>query len=84
MTKVFIVKVIIFPVVKYGCEIWTAKKTECQIIDAFKLCFWRLLEVPWTERRCSQSILREINPEYSLEGLILKLKHKQAETDANR
>ena len=84
MTKVFIVKVIIFPVVKYGCEIWTIKKADCQIIDAFKLCFWRLLKVPWTERRYNQSILREINPEYSLEGLMLKLKHKQAETDANR
>jgi len=76
LTKVFIVKAIVFPVVMYSCEIWTVKKAECQIIDAFKPCHWRLLKVPWTERRSNQSILREIKPEYSLEGLMLKLKHK--------
>ena len=65
----------IFPVVMYGCESWTLKKAECQRIDAFKLWFCtRLLRVPWTERRSNHSILKEINPEYSLEGLMLKLK----------
>ena len=64
-----------FPVVMYGCESWTVKKAECWRIDAFKLWYWRrLLRVPWTARRTSQSILKEINPEYSLEGLVLKLK----------
>ena len=64
-----------FPVVKYGCESWTTKKAECQRIDAFKLWCWRrLLRVPWTARRSNQSILKEISPEYSLEGLMLKLK----------
>ena len=64
-----------FPVVMYGCENWTIKKAECQRIDAFKLwCQRRLLRVPWTARRLNQSILKEINPEYSLEGLMLKLK----------
>ena len=73
-TKVHIVKVMIFPVVMYGCESWTIKKAEHQKIDAFKLWCWRgLLQVPWTARRSNQSILKEINPEYSLEGLILKL-----------
>ena len=74
LTKVFIVKAIVFPVVMYSCEIWTVKKAECQIIDAFKLCHWRLLKVPWTERRSNQSIQKEINLEYSLEVLVLKLK----------
>ena len=63
-----------FPVVMYGCESWTTKKAECRIIDAFELWCWRLLRVPWTARRSNQSILKEINPEYSLEGLMLKLK----------
>ena len=72
--KVCIVKVTVFPVVTYGCENWTIKKAECQIIDAFKLWCWRRLQrVPWTARRSNQSILKEINPEHSLEGLILKL-----------
>ena len=65
----------VFPIVLYGCESWTIKKTECWRIDAFELQCWRkLLRVPWTERRSSQSILKEISPEYSLEGLIMKLK----------
>ena len=65
----------VFPVVRYGCESWTIKKAERQRIDAFELCCWRrLLRVPWTARRCNQSILKEIGPEYSLEGLTLKLK----------
>ena len=65
----------VFPVVRYGCENWTIKKAECGRIDAFKLCCWRrLLRVPWTARRSNQSILKEINPEYSLEGVMLKLK----------
>ena len=65
----------VFPVVIYGCESWTLKKAECQRIDAFKLWCWRrLLRVPWTARRSNQSILKEISPEYSLEGLMLKLK----------
>ena len=73
-TKVGLVKAMVFPVVMYGCESWTIKKAECQIIDAFELWCWRrLLRVPWTARRSSQSILREINPEYPLEGLMLKL-----------
>ena len=74
-TKVHIVKAMVFPVVMYGCENWTMKKAECQRIDAFELCCWRrLLKVPWTARRSNQSILKEINPKYSLEGLMLKLK----------
>ena len=74
-TKVRIVKAMIFPVVMYGCGSWTIKKAECQRIDAFKLWCWRrLLKVPWTARRSNQSILKEISPEYSLEGLMLKLK----------
>ena len=73
--KVCIIKAMVFPVVMYGCESWTIKKAECQRIDAFKLWCWRrLLQVPWTLRRSNQSILKEISPEYSLEGLILKLK----------
>ena len=74
-TKVHLVKAMVFPVVMYGCESWTVKKSECQRIDAFKLWCWRrLLRVPWTARRSNQSILKEISPEYSLEGLMLKLK----------
>ena len=74
-TKVHLVKAMIFPVVMYGCEIWSIKKAECQRIDAFELWCWRrLLRVPWTARRSKQSILKEINPEYSLKGLVLKLK----------
>ena len=70
-----LVKAMVFPVVMYGCESWTIKKAEHQRIDAFELWFWgRLLRVPWTARRSNQSILKEISPEYSLEGLILKLK----------
>ena len=73
--KVHIVKAMVFPVVMYGCENWTLKKAERQRIDAFKLwCSRRLLRVPWTARKSNQSILKEINPEYSLEGLMLKLK----------
>ena len=74
-TKVHLVKAMVFPVVMYGCESWTIKKAECQRIDAFELWCWRrLLRVPWTARRSNQSILKEISPEYSLEGLMLKLK----------
>ena len=74
-TKVRLVKAMVFPVVMYGCESWTIKKTECQRISAFELWYWRrLLRVPWTTKRFNQSILKEINPEYSLEGLMLKLK----------
>ena len=74
-TKVPIVKAMVFPVVMYGCESWTIKKVEHQRTDAFELWCWRrLLRVPWTARRCNQSILKEISPEYSLEGLMLKLK----------
>ena len=76
-TKVHLVKAMIFPVVMYGCESWTIKKTEHKRIDAFELWFWRrLLRVPWTARRSNQSILKEINPGYSLEGLMLKLRHQ--------
>ena len=75
LTKVHIVKAMAFPVVTYGCESQTVKKAECQRIDAFELrCWRRFLRVPWTTRRSNQSILKEINPEYSLEGLMLKLK----------
>ena len=74
-TKVHLVKAMVFPEVMYGCESWTTKKAECQSIDAFELWCWRrLLRVPWTARRSNQSILKEISPEYSLEGLMLKLK----------
>ena len=73
-TKVHLVKAMVFPVVMYGCESWTIKNTECQRIDAFELYCWRLLRVPWTVRRSNQSILKERNPEDSLEVLMLKLK----------
>ena len=74
-TKVCLVKAMVFPVVLYGCESWTIKKAEHQRIDAFELWCWRrLLRVPWTARRSNQSILKKISPEYSLEGLMLKLK----------
>ena len=74
-TKVHLVKAMIFPVVMYGCEIWTVKKAECRRIDAFELWCWRrLLRVPWTARRSNQSILKEISPGLSLEGMRLKLK----------
>ena len=76
LTKVHLVKAMVFPVVMYGRESWTIKKAECRRIDAFELwwCWKRLLRVPWTARRSNQSILKEISPEYSLEGLMLKLK----------
>ena len=74
-TKVHLVKAMVFPIVMYVCENWTIKKTECQRIDAFELWCWRrFLRVPWIARRSNQSILKEISPEYSLEGLMLKLK----------
>ena len=74
-TKVHLIKAMVFPIVMYGCESWTIKKSEHQRIDAFELWCWRrLLRVPWTTRRSNQSILKEISPEYSLEGLMLKLK----------
>ena len=75
LRKVYLVKAMVFPVVVYGCESWTMKKPERQRIDAFELCCWRkLLRVPWTARRSNQSILKEISPGCSLEGLMLKLK----------
>ena len=75
LTQVHIVKAIVFPVVLYGCESWAIKKTKHQKFDALKLWYWqRLLRVSWTARRSNQSVLKEINPEYSLEGLMLKLK----------
>ena len=75
LTKIHIVKAMVFLVVSYGSKSWTVKKAECQRIDAFELWCWRrLLKVPWTAKRSNQSILREINPDYSLEGLMLKLK----------
>ena len=74
-TKVHLVKAMVFPVVMYGCESWTIRKAESRRIDAFELWCWRrLLRVPWTARRSNQSILKEISPEYSLEGLMLQLK----------
>ena len=74
-TKFHLIKAVVFPVVMYGCESWTIKKAECRRIDAFELWHWRrLLRVPWTARRSNQSILKEISPKCSLEGLILKLK----------
>ena len=74
-TKVHLVNAMVFPGIMYGCESWTIKKAEHQIIDAFELWCWRrLLRVPWTARRSNQSILKEISPEYSLDGLVLKLK----------
>ena len=75
LTKAHLVKAMFFPVVMYGCESWTIKKAECQRIDAFELWSWRrLFRVPWTARRSNHSILKEMSPEYSLEGLMLKLK----------
>ena len=75
LTKVCLVKAMVFPVVMYGCESWTIKKAECQRIDAFELWCWRrLLRVPWTARRSNQSILKAVSPQYSLERLMLKLK----------
>ena len=74
-TKVHLAKAMVFPVLRYGCESWTIKKAECRRIDAFELwCLRRLLSIPWTARRSNQSILKEISPGYSLEGLMLKLK----------
>ena len=74
-TKVLLVKAMVFPVVMYGCESWTVKKAECRRIDAFELWCWRrLLRVPWTAKRSNQSILKEISPGISLEGMMLKLK----------
>ena len=74
-TKVHLVKAVVFPVVMYGCESWTVKKAEHRKSDAFELWYWRrLLRVPWTAKRSNQSILKDISPEYSLEGLMLKLK----------
>ena len=76
LTKVCLVKAMVFPVVMYGCDSWTIKEAECPRNDAFKLWCWRrLLRVPWTAKRSNQSILKEINPEYSLEGLMLKLQY---------
>ena len=77
LTKVHLVKAMVFPVVMYGCDSWTIKKAEHQRIDAFELWCWRrLLRVPWTARRSNQSILKEISPDYSLEGLMLKLQYR--------
>ena len=74
LTKVRLVKAMVFPVVRYGCEDWTVKKAECRRIDAFELWCWRrLLRIPWTARRSNQSILNEISPGISLEGMMLKL-----------
>ena len=74
-TKVHLVRAVVFPVVMYGCESWAIKKAECRRIDAFEpWCWRRLLRIPWTARRSNQSILKKISPEYSLEGLMLKLK----------
>ena len=87
-TKVHLVKAVVFPVVTYGCESWTINKAERRRIDAFELWCWRrLLRVPWTARRSNQSILKEMSPEYSLEGLMLKLKlqyfgHPMLRTDS--
>ena len=78
-TEVHLVKAMVFPVVMYKCERWTTKKAEHWRTDAFELCWRRLLRVPWTARRSNQSILKEINPEYSLEGLMLKLKRQYFE-----
>ena len=89
LTKVHLVKVTFFPVVMHGCESWTIKTAECRRTDAFKLWCWRrLLRVPWTARRSNQSILKEISPEYSLEGLMLNLKlpyfgHLMQRTDSS-
>ena len=76
LTKVHLVKAMVFPVVMYGCDSWSIKKAECQRIDAFELWCWRrLLRVPWTTRRSNQSILKEFSPEYSLKGLMLQLQY---------
>ena len=86
LTKVHVAKAMVFPVVMYGCESWTIKKAECQRTDTFELWCWkRLLRVPWPARRSNQSILKEISPEYSLEGLMLKLQyfgHLMGRTDS--
>ena len=74
-TKVYIVKAMVFPVVMYGCESWTIKKDECWITDAFELWFWKRLESPLDSKEINQSILKEISPEYSLEGMMLKLQY---------
>ena len=74
LTKIYIIKAMVFPVVMYGYESWTIKKAECQRTDTSELWYWRLLRIPWTARRSNQSILKEISPGYSLEGLMLKLK----------
>ena len=84
LTKVHLVKAMVFPVVTYGCESWAIKKAERQRTDVFKQWCWRrLLRVPWTPRRSNQSILKEINPEHSLEGLMLRLKLQLAGKDPN-
>ena len=76
LAKIHLVKAMVFPVFTYGCESWTTRKAECKRIDAFELWCWRrLLRVPWTEGRSNQFILKEISPEYSLEGLMLKLQY---------
>ena len=75
LTKVRLVRAMVFPVVVHGCKSWTRKKAKCRRIDAFDLCWRRLLRVPWTAMRSNRSILKEINPEYSLEGLMLKLQY---------
>ena len=75
LTKIHIVRAMVFPGVMYGCDSWSIKKAECQRIDAFELCWRRLLRVPWTTRRSNKSILKEINPKYSVEGLMLKLQY---------
>ena len=86
LTKFRLVKAMVFPVVMYGCESWTIKKAKCKRIDAFELWCWRrLLRAPWTARRSNQSILKEISPEYSMEGLMLKLQsfgHLMQRTDS--
>ena len=82
LTKALLVKAMVFPVVMYECESWTIKKAECRRIDAFELWCWkRLLRVPWTTRGSNQSILKDINPEYSLEGLKLKLNGKDPDAE---
>ena len=79
--KVCLVKAMVFPVVMYGCESWTIEKAECRRMDAFELWCWRrLLRVPWTAKRSNQSIIKEVSPEYALEGLMLKLKLQNLDT----
>ena len=75
LTKIYIIKAMVFPVVMYGYESWTIKKAECQRTDTSEFWYWRLLRIPWTARRSNQSILKEINPEYSLGGLMLKFQY---------